>query len=427
MQNVQYSWIALILTFATLLSNPLPAFAQFKINPKLKAVGECVSEPGTVIVYRNKEWGVAGKKILPGSTLMALPGLTGQVNLAGGKAALLLEGNLPGTTPSPALESQVLMLSAKKADAELALEHGRIRLLNPGKKEAVAIKVRFLEQTWTLTLSPGSNVLMESNSTWPTGSVLPMKISDKQTPVTFVFALCEKGTADLHTTKGKKHSLTEQTIFQWNSEVENKDAKPLKLSAKVSWTPKLNAEIMKVQANMKQIGATLAKPGVSLPKTAMMYIKGQDKSQRLAGVLAAAAADSPQLLLDGVADPNHPSLRNAAVLVLRYWVSQDRSNSLRMYRVLLQNNMSESDAQIFLNILPGISTQDASRLETYESLISLLNHSDLPVRQVAYWNLIRLMPDGIKIAYDPAAAEAARAKATNAWTQFVQKKVKTQK
>jgi hypothetical protein len=52
-------------------------------------------------------------------------------------------------------------------------------------------------------------------------------------------------------------------------------------------------------------------------------------------------------------------------------------------------------------------------------LINYLDHSKLAVRQLALWHLVRLVPEGKAIGYDPAAPAAVRQKAIKEWRQLI--------
>ncbi len=405
------------------------AQAQLVIKPGKRVVGERVSPPGTMFTLpaKGKTWEPLGKSVYAGYRIMALPGLTGEVNLANGRVRLSLLGNLPGSTPSPALESRVVINAPKTTHVDLTLERGRIRLTNQLKDDKVSAMVRFLDQSWHLVLSePGTSVLVERNSVWPTGFSLPLQPDPKNRPVTYAFVLVTKGPVLLNTGK-KQYTLTDQMIYQWNSEF-TKEPEPQKLPKKIDLSPKKEPKIQAVVEELTKLGQRASlEEGSSLTKAIQTNMESKDKNARLAGILVAGAIDEPSVLLKALVDKKDPSLRDAAVLVFRSWVNQSELQPSRLYQFLQQNRMKESDAETFLQLLPGFSSNEASRLETYEILISYLNHPEPTIRQLAGWNLYRLMPKGSKIAFDPLASEAQRQQAQTAWTKFLQEQVKPKK
>lgn len=73
-----------------------------------------------------------------------------------------------------------------------------------------------------------------------------------------------------------------------------------------------------------------------------------------------------------------------------------------------------------MRLLHSISEEDASRPETYAMLIRSLDHDNLVIRDLAFWHLALLVPDGAKtIPYDPTADAEKRQQACVRWKQLV--------
>ena len=67
----------------------------------------------------------------------------------------------------------------------------------------------------------------------------------------------------------------------------------------------------------------------------------------------------------------------------------------------------------------GFGDAELSRPETYEALIQYLGHNVLGIRGLAHWHLVRLVPAGRKIAYNPLDAPESRAKAQAEWRKLI--------
>ncbi len=130
------------------------------------------------------------------------------------------------------------------------------------------------------------------------------------------------------------------------------------------------------------------------------------------------ALDDLPRVAEALADPHSADVRDAAVLALRTWIGAYAGRDQELFR-LLQDHLgySEPQAETVLDLLH--SPFDPDRPATYEALIRLLQHPKLAVRELAYWHLVRLAPAGKEIAYDPAATEAERGKAVQAWKALV--------
>jgi hypothetical protein len=72
-----------------------------------------------------------------------------------------------------------------------------------------------------------------------------------------------------------------------------------------------------------------------------------------------------------------------------------------------------------VQLLHSYGDKELARPETYETLIDYLAHEKLAVRNLAYWHLYRLVPDGRKIGYDAMAAKEARDRAIEQWRKLV--------
>ncbi len=57
----------------------------------------------------------------------------------------------------------------------------------------------------------------------------------------------------------------------------------------------------------------------------------------------------------------------------------------------------------------------AEEPDSYEILIAYMRHEKLAVRELAWWHLSRLVPEDLRVPYDPASPDAERAKAQAAW------------
>src|SRR5262249_9129256 len=76
-------------------------------------------------------------------------------------------------------------------------------------------------------------------------------------------------------------------------------------------------------------------------------------------------------------------------------------------------------ARTFVHLLYGATDQQRREPATYEVLIGLLQHSKLPIREMARWHLVRLAPAGKKIAYDAAAAPGKGQQAYEQWRALI--------
>src|SRR5260370_11753425 len=95
------------------------------------------------------------------------------------------------------------------------------------------------------------------------------------------------------------------------------------------------------------------------------------------------------------------SERVAAVSDLRKFIGCGDQNDLILYKFLIKNkNYPEIQAEILVGLLHSFRETDLSRPETYDTLIGYLRNERLPIRELALWHLIRIVP-GKKIIFAP--------------------------
>jgi hypothetical protein len=86
---------------------------------------------------------------------------------------------------------------------------------------------------------------------------------------------------------------------------------------------------------------------------------------------------------------------------------------------LTKQGYTPTQAKNMLYLLNGIEAEKLQRPATFDLLIHALNHGKTPMRELAHWHLVRLVPGGNKIAYDAAAPEAQRLQAIAEWRRLV--------
>src|SRR5262249_2830480 len=135
-------------------------------------------------------------------------------------------------------------------------------------------------------------------------------------------------------------------------------------------------------------------------------------------VRSLAALDDIAPLLDALNDKDRGDLRAWAADSLRYWIGCSRDNDYRLFDAL-KDKYKPNEAENVGQLLHKYGGQDVLKPETYEKLIGLLNEPKLPIRDLAYWHLALLVPQGRKIAYSPVDPPDARARAQAEWRKLI--------
>jgi hypothetical protein len=150
------------------------------------------------------------------------------------------------------------------------------------------------------------------------------------------------------------------------------------------------------------------------------YLSAKDPLLRKVGVVGLGALNDLPGLLQAMSNPEHADVRDAAVLVVRHWLGESPGQSIALYKYLTTDQgFTPVQAKSFVHLCHGIQEERRKQPTTYELLIAALNHSKMPMRELAHWHLIRLAPDGQSIPYDAAAPEAERLQAVEAWRRLI--------
>src|SRR6266849_7309772 len=131
------------------------------------------------------------------------------------------------------------------------------------------------------------------------------------------------------------------------------------------------------------------------------------------------AVDDLGRLTAALADPS-AEVRELAVSALRHWIGTSPKQDRVLYQFLVKDKKyTAAQAEIVLQLLHSFGDAALSQKETYEALIAYLKHDKLAIRELSWWHLVRIVPDGKKIEYDPGAAAADRDKGYAQWKKLL--------
>src|SRR5262249_775475 len=122
--------------------------------------------------------------------------------------------------------------------------------------------------------------------------------------------------------------------------------------------------------------------------------------RRKLGIYGLGALDMPGRLLDILNDtePAHSAERDLSIYVLRRWLSRGLEQGKMLYDakntdkgLLRDRKYTAKEAELIAILLHDLSEEAVQQPEAYRLLISCLNHEQLAVRELAYWQLQRLV------------------------------------
>jgi hypothetical protein len=150
------------------------------------------------------------------------------------------------------------------------------------------------------------------------------------------------------------------------------------------------------------------------------FVNSKDPAERALAVRAMGAFDDLPRLANALRDAKHLDVWDNGVLALRHWIGRGPGQDQILYKAIVEGGRgSPVEAETILQLLHSYGDTELARPETYETLIAYLNHEQLGVRGLAHWHLVRLVPSGKAIGYNPMDPKEKRAMAVEKWQKLV--------
>jgi hypothetical protein len=305
----------------------------------------------------------------------------------------------------------------------MALQRGRLVLTNL-RDDPIVVRIRFEnpsepggpETYWFVTLSgKNAQALIDRWSSIPAGEPF-FKTNDdpeRKGPVAQMACLAVAGTVFVKT---PTESATLQSAPNTNLALWSSAAKKLAAMA-VPAPPFLNQDtptppdVVKARDELANAFA-----GKAVDVALAELLKSKDRLARRIAVRCLGATDDLAGLLDMLNQENIEQ-RVVAVETLIQWAALSRDNDYKLVEFARQR-MKANEADLFMTLLHGFSEQAATRPETYEYLIEYLKHNQIAIRELAAWNLYRMVPAAQNILYDSNDA-TKRDRAYQQWLKLI--------
>jgi hypothetical protein len=385
-----------------------------------QAGARCTAVEGALLsASKAGEWqSVAAKADAPlERRLVALFGAEFQA--ANGSAQMRLVADVGERGPFPVLETAVQFHASKTADLDVTVHHGIAVLANLKKSGAAKVVVRVRDEMFTVTLDDQkSRVGIEVYGRRLPGPFNPDKAKDGGPVTSAVFvALAGEAVIDNNRHVTRLQAPPGTAMILWNS--ATRTSEPFRFEKLPDSMKPFSAAERKAFDKICEFTKPLGdKPGDApalLAKAVMSAVPAERKS----AVVAMGALDDLPGMLAALSD-DKADVRDMAILVLRHWLGRDPGHAVRWYEALTKNQQyTPTQARNMLYLLNGIEEEKRRLPSTYDMLILGLNHGKMPMRALAHWHLVRLVPEGKTIAYDAAAGEAQRKQAIADWRVLI--------
>jgi hypothetical protein len=436
---------------------------------QIAALGHYVAPepPRTSVVLqfepKDKEWVrlvrqmKQAERIHSARPLVALPGYKGLVQLDNGMRLTLwgnlmqynlhLEGVVKEVPHAPRFESVVTLHQHSVLDADLTLHRGGLILTNAKGERPLRVRVRFANPTnpehreiWDITLDTKAEAMVNRKSYFPPGEPFfeDRKRAERAGPVAEMDIFAIRGQVHLRTDHAQStlYAPVDGTAdfcwMQWHSRRGwlNKGL-PRKLDKMPDWLyeqlylpkdidAKLRDQVQETRDQMLaaavSFSSDLSDKKIDLGlKKALQSAKGY---KRMLAVHCYAAIDDLPSLVDALSDDKSHEIRYTAIDTLKYWMSYERDNEYLLHDQLLATRYTPIEAKSLMWLFHDLTDEQLNERGIMDTLIDYLVAPKLVIRDLAHSNLIRRIPEGLKIGYSAVAPADQRARGRDQWHKF---------
>jgi hypothetical protein len=351
-------------------------------------------------------------KVVSNSPLLSLPGYKSVILLDSG-VRLTLWGNIP----EQALlgwESLVVLHPSDKFDVDLTLRRGRIVIANP-KDQPVKVRVRFDNpanpkkgEVWDVTLQDkGTEVVLMLLSYIPPGEPFypdPAN-TNRLGPIVDVVALAQTGKAILKVGLNAPVELAppnDGSMHRWNSRQGPQDIQLNK--GLPPWLTATGPVKRGFADALDALNKDLASPSQSIEAVLLRAINSNDVYKSRQAVRCDAAVDDIQRLIGVLKDHKDKDVRWEAKEMLLAWISTKVDDEYVLFDTL-QQSYAKGEAEIFMQLLRHFSGQQLQDPNIYQALIGYLGNRKIAIRELAYYHLWHVVPEGRNIPHIQSALE----------------------
>jgi hypothetical protein len=388
-------------------------------------VGRLMCKDGTVFARTKpgQDWRALPAKgeLHAGDLLVGLPGAVLENNK--GTVSLALLTDFDKNSPYPILESAVVLHNSADYDLDFTLDRGRVDVTNLKKEGAARVRIRFHGQQWEATLSePGTRIALELYGRWAKGVPFRKEPGPKDVPAAALLVLVRKGQVQLE--HGSCYHVLSAppgpALLHWVNSGEADEA-PQKLEKLPDWAATEQSETERAQRLRNTLEKLRQKVVESSPReAARAFVKSEDPNERATGVITLGALDDLEGLGEVFTETKYPDAWDRAVIVVRHWLGRRPGQDQILYQRLIDiRGYKPAQAAGVMQLLHSFGDAQLAQPELYTTLAKFLDSDALGIRGLAYWHLVRLVPEGKKFDYNPLDPKDQRDKAREQWKKLI--------
>jgi hypothetical protein len=384
-------------------------------------------------------------KVASRDQFVSLPGYSSELRLDSGVTV-----TLRGSTfefGSPFLESAVVLHApAQGFDADLTLDRGAVLLTNRKEKEPASVRVRFQGEVWDVRLEePGAEVGLTLHGT----HIQPYAAGEG--PYVDMHAFVLKRRASVRVSPFVEHENLQAgavpTVLFWDNQGPGVKG-PLPARDQVSQAllaafnepdradlpPEAQQQVKDTLTALDEINKRLLGSPDRVETALVEMLRPEEllggRSGELKGRLTVRCLGALDMIADLIdllgGEQQSPALRVEAIGVLRHLIGRDEGQEARLFDrktrsgALTDKRYTPTEAATIMVLLHPFDRQQLLQPETWAYLIERLKNEKLAIRELAYWHLWRLVPEGrTKIAYNPTGGPEQLEGAYKQWKKLI--------
>jgi hypothetical protein len=360
-------------------------------------------------------------------SLVALPGYRGEIRTEKG-LGVYLWGNVPRYLLDhvPLFESAVTLHKSDEYDLDLSLDRGRILLANHKDKGPATVRLRFYDEgpkgrkaIWNITLQdPDTVVGLERLGLYTSDTPFGSGIG----PQADLYLVLLHGKAGVKIDEFRTWNDLDAAgpaLLEWNNRFGPSRPFPLVPQAMAFWdkSPPKTQQAELMLGALEQLDKNMTAKA-ALDVLLLQNLGNPQKEGRTLGVLCLGAIDDLPRLMDALGDEQsgHDDVRDAAAGTLRQWIGRRADNDAKLFQSL-QKKYSKGQAEAIMQLLHRFPETARQSLATLQLLVQYLRSPKAAIRQLAFSELMRLVPEGRSIRYDPAGDSTQREDGYNKWKE----------
>jgi serine/threonine protein kinase len=365
------------------------------------------------------------KTVSAPALLLALPGVRGTVRLTGGLEMTLWGNVREAFIPIPEYESAVLLHPTTAGPPEFTLDRGRILLTNP-TAGPLTCQVRLKDApaagTWEVTLEGGgTEVALEVFRL-----LLPRAAFPAGTPPQTEWSLIVlHGEAAVKVNGSVRRALPDQgpMWFFWSSRQGGEPELRQFPKADLQYFRKELPDTRAAADMTEALNSLLPRLEADKPIAPLLQelLQAPQPARRLLAVYCLGALEMLPELLDCLADEEEgrPDIRRTALYAVLHWL-EGGDHDVELLRALVQEKKyQERQAATVVELLHGFTDAQLKEPPTWERLIFLLKSERPAIRELAYYHLVRLVPEGRRQQFDPGISAEQRERAFGEWKTLI--------